>query len=166
MVDTLIRPAIPADLPALVHIFNHYVVHGHVTFDTTLNTVESRRAWFQNYGEGRHQLLVACAEGRVVGCTYSSRYQPKPAFDATVETSIYLDPRHCGCGAGSALYAALLERLARQSVHVAVAAVALPNDASVALHRKMGFEEVGTFREYARKHGEWISSTWFQRRIS
>jgi phosphinothricin acetyltransferase len=92
MAETLIRPAAQRDLPALVEIFNHYVIHGHVTFDTALHTVESRQSWFESYGEGRHQLLVALTAERVVGCTYSSRYRPRPAFDATVETSIYLHP--------------------------------------------------------------------------
>ena len=166
LADILIRPAERCDLPALVDIFNHYVVHGHVTFDTALNTVQSRQSWFESYGNGCHQLLVALAAERVLGCTYSSRYQPRPAFDATVETSIYLHPQHCGSGTCSALYTALFVRLEQQPVHVAVAAVALPNEASLALHRKMGFREVGTFEEYARKNDTWISSTWLQRRLS
>lgn len=161
-----IRPAATADLPALVDIFNHYVVHGHVTFATVPHTVESRRPWFESYGDGPHQLLVGERRNAVVGCAYSSRYRPGPAFDATVETSVYLHPERCRSGIGSRLYAALLTRLAEQPVHLAVAGVALPNPASLALHRRMGFEEVGTFREYARKHGAWISSTWFQRRIN
>ena len=165
MDDLDIRPAEAADLPALVEIFNHYVANGHVTFATEPHTVESRRSWFESYGDGPHQLLVGESSGGIVGCTYSSRYRPGPAFDATVETSIYLHPERRGKGTGSRLYAALLERLAEQPVHLAVAGVALPNPASIALHKRMGFEEVGTFKEYARKHGEWISSTWFQRRI-
>jgi phosphinothricin acetyltransferase len=164
--DILIRPAIASDLPALVDIFNHYVINGHVTFDTELNTIGSRREWFESYGDGRYQLLVAIDDGTTVGCTYSSRYRPRPAFDTTVETSIYLAPHHRGRGMGSLLYAALFERLAAQPVHMALAAVALPNDASLALHRKHGFEEVGTFKEYAQKNGEWISSTWLHRRVS
>jgi phosphinothricin acetyltransferase len=59
----------------------------------------------------------------------------------------------------------LLQALSEQPVHLAVAGVALPNDASVALHRKLGFETVGTFKEYASKRGMRISSVWFQRRI-
>lgn len=165
MAEILIRPAELPDLPALVDIFNHYVVHGHVTFDTELNAVESRCEWFRGYGNGRYQLLVAVDGDAPVGCTYSSRYRQRPAFDFTVETSIYLHPQHCGRGTGWKLYTTLFERLARQPVHMAVAGIALPNDASIALHRKMGFEEIGTFREYASKHGIWISSAWFQRRV-
>jgi phosphinothricin acetyltransferase len=165
MSDIRIRSAARDDLQALVDIYNHYVVHGHVTFQTALQTVESRRSWFDAFGDGRHQLLVATAGRAVVGYTSSSQYRAGPAFDATVETSIYLHPSHFGQGLGLALYAALFARLSLQPVHLAVAGVALPNPASLALHLKTGFEEVGTFREYARKHGEWISSTWFQRRF-
>jgi phosphinothricin acetyltransferase len=153
------------DLPALIEIFNFYVANGHVTFTTTPHTVESRTAWFESYSDGPHQLLVGVQEGRIIGCSYSSRYRPGTAFDATVETSIYLHPDARGRGAGYRLYSALLERLASQPVHLAVAGIALPNPGSIALHRRMGFEEVGTFREYAFKHDQWISSTWFQRRI-
>lgn len=166
MTDIHIRSAVQNDLPMLVEIFNHYVINGHVSFASELHTVASRAPWFAAYGAGRHQLLVAVAGGSVVGCTYSSPYRPGPAFEATVETSIYLGPSHGGRGTGTALYTALFQRLARQPVHVALAAVALPNPASLALHRRMGFETVGTFTEYARKHGEWISSTWFQRRLA
>jgi phosphinothricin acetyltransferase len=160
-----VRNASVNDLPALVEIFNVYVANGHVTFATTPHTVESRMAWFESYSDGPHQLLVGVQDGRILGCAYSSRYRPGIAFDATVETSIYLHPDARGRGAGYRLYAALLERLASQPIHLAVAGVALPNPGSIALHRRMGFEEVGTFREYAFKHGQWISSIWFQRRI-
>ncbi len=165
MKHLLIRPALAADLPALVDIFNHYVVHGHVTFAVVPHTVASRRPWFDSFGDGPHQILVGESGGVVVGCAYSSRYRPGPAFDTTVETSIYLHPNERQSGVGSRLYAELLKRLAAQPLHLAVAGVALPNPASLALHRRMGFDEVGTFREYARKHDTWISSTWFQRRV-
>lgn len=161
----MIRPAQAADLPALIDIFNHYVVNGHVTFATELNTVESRKPWFESYGQGRYHLLVAEGADGILGCTYSSRYRSGPAFDHTVETSIYLHPGQRQSGIGSRLYAALFAILEAQPVHLAVAGIAQPNPASVALHKKFGFEEVGTFKEYARKNGAWISSTWFQKRM-
>jgi phosphinothricin acetyltransferase len=165
MTGIVIRNGRQEDLPSLVKIFNHYIVDGHVTFDTELTSVADRQPWFATYGSGRHQLIVAEEEGRVLGCAYSSRYRQHPAFDATVETSIYLDRAERGRGTGSRLYVDLLKRLETQDVHLAVAGIALPNDASIALHRKLGFDEVGIFKEYAIKHGELISSSWFQRRI-
>lgn len=163
--DVVIRAAHERDLPALVAIANHYIAHTNAQFTTELQTVEGRRTWFAGYGSGRYHLLVAEGEAGILGCAYSSRYRPMPAFDMTVETSIYLHPNCRGFGVGFRLYNALLDLLARKDVHLAVAGVAQPNAASNALHLKCGFEQVGTFREYARKRGDWISSTWFQKLI-
>jgi phosphinothricin acetyltransferase len=163
--DIAIRAARESDLPALVAITNHYIAHTNAQFTTELQTVEGRKSWYAGHGSGRYRLLVAKGRTGILGCAYSSRYRPTPAFDTTVETSIYLQPDCRGSGVGFRLYSALLDILAAEDVHLAVAGVAQPNAASNALHRKCGFEEVGTFREYARKRGEWISSTWFQKLI-
>ena len=163
MHDVVIRNGREADLPRLVEIYNYYVLNGHVTFDTEVATVESRRPWFDAFSTGPHQILVAEGPQGLLGCATSSRYRTHPAFDQTVETGIYLAPDVRRQGVGTRLYASLLKLLEAQPVHLAVAGVALPNDASVALHRKLGFEEVGIFREYALKHGVRISSLWFQR---
>jgi len=163
--DVSIRAARETDLPALVAIANHYIEHTNAQFTTELQTVEGRKSWFEGYGSGRYRLIVAEGETGILGCTYSSRYRLSPAFDTTVETSIYLQPQSRSAGLGSRLYNALLDILASEDVHLAVAGIAQPNPASNALHLKCGFEEVGTFREYARKRDVWISSTWFQKLI-
>jgi phosphinothricin acetyltransferase len=163
--DFVIRNGRETDLPSLVEIYNYYVLNGHVTFDTDLATVESRRAWFQAFSAGPHQLLVAEGPLGILGCATSSQYRTHPAFNQTVETGIYLNPSARGKGVGTQLYASLLRLLEEQPVHLAVAGVALPNEASVALHRKLGFQEVGVFREYAIKRNARISSMWFQRPI-
>jgi phosphinothricin acetyltransferase len=80
-----------------------------------------------------------------------------------VELGIYLAPDRVGQGLGTQLYARLIDELATEPVHRAVAAIALPNEASVRLHRRFGFEDVGTFDEYATKWGRRISSLWMQR---
>jgi phosphinothricin acetyltransferase len=163
--DIVIRNGRETDLPRLVEIYNYYVLNGHVTFDTELATVESRRPWFEAFSTGPHQILVAEGSQGLLGCATSSPYRTHAAFDQTVETGIYLNPSARGKGVGTQLYAALLGVLESQPVHLAVAGVALPNDASVALHRKLGFEEVGVFCEYAIKRDVRISSMWFQRPI-
>lgn len=163
MSEVLIRPARREDLPALVGIYNHYVANSHANFTTEPQTVASRSAWFEGFTGGPYRLLVAERGAAVVGYAGSCRYRPTPAFDQTVETTVYLHPQACGGGTGSRLYAGLLDALAGEPVHLAVAGVALPNPASLALHRRFGFREVGTFEEYACKRGVWISSTWLQR---
>jgi phosphinothricin acetyltransferase len=163
--EVIIRNGREEDLPSLVEIYNYYVLNGHVTFDTELTSVERRRDWFSAFSNGPHQILVAEGSQSVLGCATSSRYRTHPAFDQTVETGVYLDPAARRNGVGTRLYVALLKALEQQPVHMAVAGVALPNDASVALHRKLGFTEIGIFREYAIKHDVRISSIWFQRPI-
>lgn len=140
--------------------------HSSATFDTEPVAVASRAAWFDSFSDtGPHRLLVACDGERVIGCASSGSYREHPAFARTVEFSVYLDPTYRGGGVGSALYGSLLEQISSADVHLAVAGIALPNDASVALHRKFGFADVGVFDEYATKRGEYISSLWMQRRL-
>ena len=148
---TIVRLASRDDLPALVRIYNHYVENSYATFDTKPVTVESRTGWFEKFSEiGPHRLLVAYDGDGVVGCASSGPYRDHPAFASTVEVGIYLHPELRARGIGSALYDSLLDNLRSADVHVVLAGIALPNDASVALHRKFGFAQVGVFEEYAR----------------
>ena len=155
------------DLPALTEIYNHYVEHTHVTFDLEPFTVDERREWFGHYAEtGRHRLLVAeTADGVVLGYATSGRFRDKPAYGPSVETTVYCSTAAIGQGAGSALYAALFDALRGEDVHRAYAGVALPNDASLALHRRFGFTEIGTFREVGRKFDKWWDVTWLERGV-
>ncbi|WP_426566120.1 GNAT family N-acetyltransferase [Angustibacter sp. McL0619] len=152
------------DLPALTEIYNHYVRTGNATFDIEPFSVESRRAWFDHYApSGRHRLLVAESEdGVLLGYATSSALRPKPAYDTSVETTIYCRPDAVGLGLGSRLYGALLAALAGEDLHRAYAGVALPNDASVALHRRLGFTPLGVYREVGRKFGRYWDVQWFE----
>ena len=162
----IVRPAHRGDLAQLVAIYNHYVEHSIASFDTEPTSVENRTAWFESFSDvGPHRLLVAAESERVLGCASSAPYRSHSAFAQTVEVSIYIDPEVRNTGVGSALYSALFEELRLEPLHLAVAGIALPNDASVALHRKFGFTEVGVFAEYAMKHGAYVSSMWMQRRL-
>lgn len=164
--QTIVRLAVREDLPELVQIYNHYVTNSQATFDTEPVTVESRAGWFETFsGVGPYRLLVAADGDRVAGCASSGPYRDHPAFARTVEVSVYLHPEVRSQGIGSALYGPLLENLRAEDVHVVLAGIALPNDASVALHRKFGFSEVGVFEEYALKHNAYISSIWMQLRL-
>jgi phosphinothricin acetyltransferase len=162
-----IRPGREDDVPALTRIYNHFVEHTHVTFDLEPFTVEARREWFAHYATaGRHRLLVAeSAEGEVLGYATSGRFRDKPAYDPSVETTVYCAPAAVGHRVGSALYDGLFEALQDEDVHSAYAGVALPNNASLALHRRFGFTEVGTFREVGRKFGKWWDVTWLERLV-
>jgi phosphinothricin acetyltransferase len=159
-----IRPATQQDLPRIVEILNYTIENSHATFATQPTTVVERRTWFEQFvSTGPHRLIVAQHDSTVLGYACSQPYRDHEAFRETVEVSIALDVSCRGQGVGTALYRALLDILAAEPVHVIVAGIALPNDASIALHRKFGFTEVGIYRDYALKNGQYISSIWMQR---
>jgi phosphinothricin acetyltransferase len=159
-----VRPATAADLSAINDIYNQYILEAHYTFDLEPWTMDARREWFTHYSTtGRHRLLVAVAEGHVIGYASSSRYRPKAAYDVTVETSIYLAPESIGRGAGSRLYQDLFKSLEGEDVHRANAGITLPNPASVALHERFGFKRIALFTEQGRKFGRYWDVAWFEK---
>jgi len=162
-----VRAGRAEDLPALTRIYNHYVEHTHITFDLQPFSVDARREWFTHYAEtGRHRLLVAeSPDEGIVGYATSGRFRDKPAYGPSVETTVYCSPTAIGQGVGSALYSALFAALSGEDVHRAYAGVALPNDASLAFHRRFGFTDIGTFREVGRKFDKWWDVTWLERGV-
>ncbi len=159
-----VRAAAAGDLPALTAIYNHYVVHTQITFDLQPLTVDQRRAWFEeHHATGRHRLLVAEEAGEIVGYASTSRWRPKAAYDTTVESSVYVRHDAVGRGLGRLLYDTLFAAIGDQDVHAVVAGVALPNPASIALHERCGFQQVGVFVEVGRKFDRFWDVAWLQR---
>lgn len=159
-----VRPGQQGDLPALTALYNHYVEHTHVTFDTQPFSVEQRAEWFSHYSAtGRHRLLVATAGDELVGYATSSKFRDKAAYDTSIEATVYVRDSGARRGIGSALYTALFDALRGEDVHRAYAGIALPNDASMALHRRFGFVEVGTYREVGRKFGRYWDVSWLEK---
>lgn len=160
-----IEPARTEDLPTIVTIYNHYVERTAATFEVSPVTADDRRAWFGEHAQGgRHRLLVARGNGEgVVGWASTSPFRPRAAYATTVEASVYCAPSSTGQGVGTALYRELFAALRSQDVERIVAGIALPNDPSVALHRRFGFRSVGTFTRVGRKFGRYWDVEWFER---
>ena len=159
-----LRAARIDDLPRLTEIYNHYVVHSPATFDLEPRTLEQRWEWFAQFKEtGRHRLLVAEEGGVVLGYAGTMRWRPKPAYDTTVETTIYCAPETMGRGVGARLYAALFEAIAGEDVHRVVAGYVPPNPASAAQHERFGFRPVGTFSEVGYKFGTYWDVCWLEK---
>lgn len=153
----LVREAVPADLPSVKAIYDAQVVGGIATFDT----VAPPLSYWHERLDSPHHLLVAEQDREVLGYAYSSTYRPRAAYDATREVSVYLAAGAQGRGTGRALYADLLARLRHDGVHVVLAVIALPNDASEGLHRSFGFEKVGVLPEVGHKLGRWIDTAFY-----
>jgi phosphinothricin acetyltransferase len=159
-----IRAATAGDATSLLALRNHYIATSFGVFDEAPLTDEAVLRWMASFSTcGPYRLLVAVADHRVVGFASSQRYRDHPAFQKTIETSIYIDPHLARSGIGSALYAELFASLKDQALHRAVVGIALPNEGSVGLHTRFGFTKVGVFDEYATKNGRYISSVWMQR---
>jgi phosphinothricin acetyltransferase len=161
-----IRNAEPADLPALVDLYNHYIATTAITFDIEPVTVAARKSWLSHYSAvGRHRLLVAYDGPVLLGYASTSPFAVKAAYETSVEVSVYLDPQHTGRGVGTALYEALFASVADEDIHRAYAGISLPNEASVALHQRFGFTDVGVYREVGRKLGRYWDVLRMQREL-
>ncbi|WP_329178297.1 GNAT family N-acetyltransferase [Streptomyces sp. NBC_01477] len=167
--DVQVRAGAEKDLAALTDIYNHYIRETPITFDVTPFTPEERRPWLLSHPEdGPHRLLVArsAGDGRILGYATSSPFRPKAAYATSVETSVYLAPDAGGRGIGTRLYTALFEALADQDVHRAYAGVTLPNEASIRIHRRFGFQQIGVYEEVGRKFGTYHDVAWLEKRLS
>ncbi|HEY0493734.1 MAG TPA: GNAT family N-acetyltransferase [Candidatus Dormibacteraeota bacterium] len=157
-----VRDASEADGSACARIYEPYVRETAVTFETEPPSDEDMA---QRIGAAltTHAWLVLEAEGRVAGYAYGGPFRSRAAYRWSAEVSVYLEQGFERRGGGRALYEALFSRLAERGFRTAVAGMTLPNDASVALHRSMGFEPVGTYRAIGWKLGAWHDVAWMQR---
>lgn len=166
MTDLIIRPALTSDVPAMNALYNHYVVNTVVTFDVKPSTLEERHRWFAQFGDtGRYRLFIAQIEGALAGYAGSIQFKTKEAYQTSVETTIYVDPKFQRRGVGPALYDALFAALENEPVHRAYGGIALPNEASVRLHERAGFRHIGTWNEVGFKQGQYWDVAWFERQM-
>ncbi len=170
--EVQVRPGVEGDLEALTDIYNHYVRETPITFDTAVFTPEERRPWLLSHPEdGPHRLMVAAQDGpghnsqRILGYATSSAFRQKPAYETSVEVTVYLAPDAGRRGIGTLLYKALFEALAEEDVHRAYAGIAQPNEASARLHERFGFRHVGTYREVGRKFGRYWDVAWYEKEL-
>ena len=160
----MIRPAAEDDFVAIASITNHYITTTpiHFAYDpvTPDDLVASWRAHEQ------HPWFVASDRQGVVGYAKSGVWRERKAYSWTAEVGVYISPHACKRGLGSGLYDALLDELQRRGFRSAVAGITLPNDASIALHEKHGFERVGVFADAGWKLGAWHPVEWWQQRFA
>jgi len=161
VVPTL-RHADPArDAAACAAIYAPYVTASAVTFEEVSPSTEEFAALITRTTRTHPWLVLEDAE-RLIGYAYASQHRPRAAYRWAADVGIYVDAEHRRRGAGRRLYTALLDLLRRQGLRIACAGITLPNDASIALHRAVGFEPVGTYRAIGWKAGAWRDVSWWQ----
>lgn len=151
----LIRPATAADAAATAAIYNDEVAHSTVTFDLVTRSVEEQAAWL-DARSGALEVVVAERGGEIAGFASLSPYRDRPAYRTTVEDSVYVHRDHRGTGVGQALLAEIVDIAAQRGFHSVIGRIVGGHDASIRLHRSVGFELVGVEREVGRKFGRWL----------
>ena len=160
-----IRVATETDLVAINDIYNHYVQHSTCTYQEKFETIEQRRAWFARHGP-KHPVTVATIERQIVGWGSLSPYHVRSAYDRSVENSVYVHHEFHRRGIGSILLEDLIERASAIGHHVIIAAIDFEQPASIALHRKFGFTEVGHFKEVGNKFQRWLDVVYMELLLS
>lgn len=160
-----VRPGRSTDLSSLLEVYNHYVERSPATFEVEPVHPSERAAWLHEHlSGGRYRLWVATdPEGLLVGWATSSPFRPRAAYATTVESSVYCRAGFEGRGIGSRLYKALFRSIEDEDIERVVAAITLPNRASVRLHERFGFRRVGTFHRVGRKFDRFWDVAWFER---
>lgn len=152
----LIRDATAADLPAILGIHNDVVLNTTSIYDQHLSTLEQRRAWFEDRRKAGFPVLSLEAGGEMVGYSSFGEWRTRWGYRYSVEHSVHVRADCRGRGYGSALIEALFPYAIKRRVRAMVAHIDSAAEASLHVHRKLGFAHVGTFREVGRMHGRWL----------
>jgi L-amino acid N-acyltransferase YncA len=156
-----IRAAHEGDAAAIAAIYNPYVRDTVISFEQTPLSDSDMAQRIREY-TAQYPWLVATIDDKVVAYAYATRWRTRAAYDHALESTIYVDQAYVGRGIAGPLYRALLAQLKLRGVHAVIGCIALPNDASVALHEKCGFVKVAHFPEVGRKFDRWVDVGFWQ----
>lgn len=158
-----IRLARADDADAIAAIYAPVVERTTISFELVAPSAEEMRQRITTTLLTHPWLVSVDAAGRVDGYAYASKHRERMAYQWSVDTAVYIRADRRGCGVGSALYRALLPMLIAQGYCQAFAGIALPNEASVGLHERLGFERLGVYRNVGYKLGGWHDVGWWQK---
>jgi len=163
--QTIIRQADRSDAASIASIYNHYVAETVVTFDEQPISTEEMARRVEEVQAASLPWLVAEHDDRVVGYAYAAPWKRRAAYRFSVEITVYLDPNHFGRKLGTKLYNELFAILRNTQAHAVIGGIALPNDASVALHERFGMRKVAVFEEVGFKFNRWIDVGYWERTL-
>jgi L-amino acid N-acyltransferase YncA len=157
-----VRAANAADAAGVAAIYNHYVGQTVVTFEEEAVPAAEIARRMQDAAAASLPWLTAEASGSIVGYAYAANWRVRHAYRFSVEVTAYIAPDHARRGIGSSLYTVLIAALRARGIHAAIGGIALPNDASIALHEKFGFRKVAHFEQVGFKFKHWIDVGYWQ----
>jgi L-amino acid N-acyltransferase YncA len=164
--DLAIRPATPADIPAITRIYAQSVRHGTTSFELEPPSEEEMTHRMRALLDGDFPYVVAEIGGAIAGYAYAGPYRPRPAYRYSVEDSIYIDPAAQRRGVGRALLVRLIEESERRGFRQMIAVIGDSAQVpSIELHRALGFRMIGTIENVGFKFGRWLDSVLMQRAL-
>jgi L-amino acid N-acyltransferase YncA len=149
------------DTEGALDIYRYYVDHTVVSFEYEAPTAEEYLQRINTNTE-KYPWLVCLHENKIIGYAYGSTHRYRTAYQWSPESTIYVAPGFHTRGIGRILYETLFSILKLQGYYNVFAGVALPNEKSIGLHRALGFEEIGIFKNIGYKHGNWHHTLWLQ----
>jgi L-amino acid N-acyltransferase YncA len=159
----VIRDARRDDLPRMTEILNELIAGTTAIWTLRPTTLEARAAWLEERRARGFPVLVAAAEGRLLGFASFGDFRPWEGYAGTVEHSVYVDAPARRGGIGRSLLTALIARAEARGLHAMVGGIEAGNGASLALHAALGFREVGRLPEVGRKFDRWLDLVFVER---
>ncbi len=161
----MIRFVQMSDVPRLRDIYAYYVKNTVITFEYDVPSIKEFTKRVEDIYK-TYPYLVYEENNQIIGYAYAHRHMQRDAYKWNVELSVYLSAEAQSKGAGTALYSALLELLKRQNLQKAISCITLPNEKSIALHKKFGFDEMGLLHQAGYKCGAWHDVIWLSKDLN
>jgi phosphinothricin acetyltransferase len=152
----IIREAREVDVPALLAIYNHVILHTTAVYTYEPQTLSARQSWYAEKLASGYPVYVAEEAGQVVGFSSYGPFRAWPAYKYTIENSVYVTEEQRGKGVGKLLIRPLIESAHARGFHAIIAGIDASNDASLRLHASFGFLEVAHFKQVGYKFGRWL----------
>lgn len=156
-----IRKGTKQDIPVVTSIYNHYIEKTVITFEMELISETTMLNRFETITK-KHPFLVGELNGTIVGFAYASPWRSREAYRNSVETTVYLSSNKTGNGYGILLLEELIKQLKQLKCHAVMAGIALPNEASVKIHERLGFQKVAHFKQVGHKFNKWIDVAYWE----
>jgi phosphinothricin acetyltransferase len=158
-----IRPYIATDVPAILAIINHNILHSTSLYDYVPRTLAKQEALLEEKIAKNFPVLVAELEGKVAGFGLYGEFRFREAYQFTVEHSVYVSEQFNGKGIGGKLLSALIETAQKNNLHTMIGVIDAENVESIRFHEKYGFKPVGIIKESGFKFDRWLDSVFVQR---
>ncbi|MEN2281912.1 N-acetyltransferase family protein [Algoriphagus sp. SE2] len=160
--DIIIRLATEKDLNAILEINNYEILHSTINYDYSPKTIAFQKNWFREKTEKGLPVIVLSVDKQVLGFATYGTFRPKPAYQYTIEHSIYLHQHARGKGFGKQLMIELIRLAKKNGYHLMVGGIDSNNLDSLEFHKRLGFQEIGRFKEVGRKFDKWLDLIFVQ----